>query len=105
MSRGVTATFCVALLCGSAFAAVRTNAGPEPAAGQLDVLDEFVLWDADVPLPTPEALTYPESVVEVVVHRADEDFRFLYDNAVVWHGDTLYVIYTSEKRHSVMASL
>ncbi|GMV93315.1 MAG: hypothetical protein AMXMBFR82_30930 [Candidatus Hydrogenedentota bacterium] len=73
---------CLAMSCGIAFAA-------ENAPGA-HVLGEYTLWDPAVPLPGPEELAYPENVWDVVVHRADEEYRFLHDNALVWHGDTLF---------------
>ncbi len=34
---------------------------------------------------SPEHIPPVEGAVDMVVHRADEQYRFLHDNAVVWH--------------------
>ncbi len=52
--------------------------------------DELVLWDERRPCPSIGDLRYPDGAVDVLVHRADEQYRFLHDNAVVWHGGTLF---------------
>ncbi len=50
----------------------------------------FPLWDEQVPFPSIEHRSRPERAVDILVHRADEEYRFLHDNAVVWHGETLF---------------
>ncbi|TVS14724.1 MAG: exo-alpha-sialidase [Planctomycetaceae bacterium] len=50
----------------------------------------FSLWDEQVAWPSPEERQRPAGAVDVLVHRACEEYRFLHDNAVVWHGDTLF---------------
>jgi len=58
--------------------------------GQAQILGDYRLWDERVPLPAPENLAWPERAFDVVVHRMDEEFQFLHDNAVVWHQNTLF---------------
>ncbi|MFA6244571.1 MAG: sialidase family protein, partial [Candidatus Hydrogenedentales bacterium] len=62
----------------------------EKESGPIEIVGDFELWDKSVPLPSPESLTYPNQAVDIVVHRMDDDFRFLHDNAIVWHGNTLF---------------
>ena len=62
----------------------------EVTANHASLIGEFPLWDAAVPLPAPEQLAYPTAVTDVVVHRADAGYRFLHDNAVAWHANTLF---------------
>jgi hypothetical protein len=50
----------------------------------------FALWNDQVPWPSLEKRHRPEGAVDVLVHRACAEYRFLHDNAVVWHGDTLF---------------
>ena len=64
----------------------QTPGGSESAA----IIGDFAVWDPSVPLPPPDSLAYPSGAVDVVVHRADEEYRFLHDNAIMWHGDTLF---------------
>lgn len=56
----------------------------------MDIAGDFELWDSRIPFPMSPDLSYPKNVVDVVVHRAEKDYQFLHDNAVVWHGDTLF---------------
>lgn len=51
--------------------------------------DVFALWDEKTPWPAAERRERPAGAMDVVVHRADEQFQFLHDNAVVWHKDML----------------
>ena len=39
---------------------------------------------------SPEHIPPIEGAIDMVVHRADEQYRFLHDNAVVWHKGTLF---------------
>lgn len=55
-----------------------------------EIAGEFPLWDPMVPLPQFDDLAYPSDARDGVVHRADAAFRFLHDNAVVWHNQTLF---------------
>ena len=80
---GLIGLACVIALSGSVHAA-------EETPSQAKIVGDFLLWDEQVPLPSPEDLDYPDNVFDVVVHRADEEYQFLHDNAVVWHGDTLF---------------
>jgi hypothetical protein len=50
----------------------------------------FALWDPETPWPSVGERRRPAGAFDVVVHRADEEHRFLHDNAVVWHDDTLF---------------
>lgn len=51
--------------------------------------DTFALWDGKTPWPAAEQRERPAGAVDVVVHRADAQYQFLHDNAVVWHKGTL----------------
>ncbi len=87
---------CVASIALNAYAADARNpsaankplqdAGVNPTA----LVGNFPLWDEAVPLPSPANLSYPDQAVDTVVHRMDDEFRFLHDNAIMWHGDTLF---------------
>ena len=55
-----------------------------------DIVGDFILWDEKVPFPSPAGLEYLKQAVDVLVHRADKDYQFLHDNAVVWHKQTLF---------------
>ena len=79
-----TAIIGCALLCGGLRAEETVPAAAAEIAG------DFLLWDRELPLPRPERLSVPEAAFDVMVHRADETFQFLHDNAVVWHGNTLF---------------
>ena len=39
-----------------------------------------------------------------VVQRADEEYRFLHDNAVAWHGDTLFAAWYNCPQHELVGS-
>lgn len=47
------------------------------------------LIDPNLAGRSPELLPPVASSFDTVIHRADERYRFLHDNAVVWHGDAL----------------
>lgn len=74
------------LLCSLAVAACTADADDLTA---LLRDGEFLLWDPASPFPSHEQIRRPEGAVEMVVHLADEQYRFLHDNAVVWHNDRL----------------
>ncbi len=59
-------------------------------AKPVELQGDFALWDDSVPLPSPESLHYPQATRDVLVHRADDEYKFLHDNAVVWHENTLF---------------
>lgn len=63
---------------------------------------EHRLWKADCPVPAVEALERPRGTVDVVVHRADERYRFLHDNALVWHDGTLFASWYNCPRHEMV---
>ncbi len=105
---------CVLALSGSPYAAegekppaadIPAPAGrTEASAGQIEIAGDFMLWDENVPLPSPESLTYPDQAVDVMVHRMDEEFRFLHDNAVVWHKDILFAAWYNCPRAEIAES-
>ena len=73
----VTAAAIVSAICG----------GPAAAVGP----DVFALWNEKVSWPAAEPQRErPEGAVDVVVHRADAEYQFLHDNAVVWHEGALF---------------
>ncbi len=61
----------------------------------------FALWDEQVPWPALHERQRPEGAVDVLVHRACEEYRFLHDNAVVWHADTLFAAWYNCPRHEM----
>jgi hypothetical protein len=51
----------------------------------------FSLWDASVPFPSREDLSYPQGATDVMVHRSGSDtYNFLHDTAIVQHHGTLF---------------
>jgi hypothetical protein len=56
----------------------------------MGILPDYALWDARTPVPPVEELARPRGATDVMVHQADPAFGFLHDNAVAWHGDTLF---------------
>ena len=82
----------VSALCIFTFSAslLATEAQSAPPSRQTHTLEPFLLWDPAVPLPSPESLSYPKKAFDTVVHRADQEFGFLHDNAVAWYGNTLF---------------
>ncbi len=75
------------------------------AAEEPDTPGVFAPWDEQVPWPAPHERQRPEGAVDVLVHRACEEYRFLHDNAVMWHGDTLFAAwYNCPRREMQEAS-
>ncbi len=64
----------------------------------------FALWNEQVPLPSLEKRQRPEGAVDVLVHRATEEYQFLHENAVVWHGDTLFAAWYNSPLHEIQGS-
>ncbi len=96
-TRGWAVVFCILALGGYARALDSAPAVPVPPPqssqenpGPTGLVGNFELWDEKAPLPSPERLAYPEKAFDVVVHRADGEYQFLHDNAVVWHKNTLF---------------
>ncbi|MCC6696704.1 MAG: exo-alpha-sialidase [Candidatus Hydrogenedentes bacterium] len=80
-----------------------SDAAGEPAP-QAKIVGDFALWDEHAPLPIPDTLQYPANAFDVVVHRADEEYQFLHDNAVVWHGDTLFAAWYNCPKGEIQGS-
>lgn len=60
-------------------------------AGGMMKTDRTLLWQSDVPFPSPDHLAFPEGATDVVVHRAGSDkYNFLHDSAIVEHKGVLY---------------
>lgn len=71
---------------------------------QAELLGDFILWDNEVPLPSPEQLLYPRDAFDIVVHRMDAEFQFLHDNAVVWHNNTLFAAWYNCPKGEIVGS-
>lgn len=49
------------------------------------------LWRPDAPYPSNAELRFPKGAESVVVHRADDEYRFLHDSTIAIHDGTLCV--------------
>ena len=105
---------CAIALAGSVYAgegdqipkinAAQSTDKSEGEAPPVNIVGDFMLWDDNVPLPSPEILTYPEKAVDIVVNRADEEYQFLHDNAVVWHVKTLFAAWYNCPKAEIQGS-
>ena len=90
----------IGLLAVTALAFTGLGAAPKHADDS-EILGTFALWDEQVPWPELQDRQRSEGAVEVLVHRACAEYRFLHDNAVVWQGDTLFAAWYNCPRHEM----
>lgn len=63
-----------------------------PVTAQTIVDHTGLIWDARLPFPAADELSYPDNVMDVMIHRAGLDaYQFLHDAAIIEHKSTLFV--------------
>jgi hypothetical protein len=90
------------------FAEAHVNEGDVPLAadkpGSGGEAEVFALWDEQAPWPSLDKRQRPEGAVDVLVHRATEEYQFLHENAVVWHGNTLFAAWYNSPQYEISGS-
>ena len=56
------------------------------------------IWSPDVPLPTIPHLQLPNRISHIMLHRGDDDYRFLHESCIVHHRSAFFVAWNNSPR-------
>ncbi|MFA6292663.1 MAG: exo-alpha-sialidase [Victivallales bacterium] len=58
----------------------------------------FIVWEPNVSFPSISDLQLPARISHVMVHRGDDDFRFLHESAIACHRNSFFVAWNNSPK-------
>ena len=55
----------------------------------------FIVWEPGTPFPNVSDLQLPDRITNIMLHRSDDDFKFLHESAIVHHRGRFFVAWNN----------
>lgn len=57
--------------------------------------EAFTIWDPETPLPSTADLRIPDRITHIILHRGDNNFRFLHESAIEFHDGRFFAAWNN----------